>query len=199
MLSIFGNTVELLKVSFPELVLVIHVAPNQHVKDYVTGITNKWPVPAILIPGGSLHQKYDAFSASSVALCASGTVALELQLARLPCVVAYRAHFLTEWIIRYKAKISYISLPNILLDSAIIPEALFRACTPAKLALLTSKLIHDGSLREKQIVAAEKVTRLLCASPGNLDNVEEPHNRRRFPKYTPSMIAASTILYYVKP
>lgn len=76
--------------------------------------------------------------ASSVALCASGTVALELQLARLPCVVAYRAHFLTEWIIRYKAKISYISLPNILLDSAIIPEALFRACTPAKLALLTS-------------------------------------------------------------
>lgn len=62
MLSIFGNTIELLKVSFPELVLVIHVAPNQHVKDYVTGITNKWPVPAILIPGGSLHQKYDAFS-----------------------------------------------------------------------------------------------------------------------------------------
>lgn len=199
MLSIFGKTIELLKVSFPELVLVIHVAPNQHVKDYVTGITNKWPVPAILIPGGSLHKKYDAFSASSVALCASGTVALELQLARLPCVVAYRAHFLTEWIIRFKAKISYISLPNILLDSAIIPEALFQSCTPVKLALLTSKLIHDGSLREKQIVAAEKVTRLLCASPGNLDNVEEPHNRWRFPKYTPSMIAAFTILYHVKP
>lgn len=72
--------------------------------------------------------------ASSVALCASGTVALELQLARLPCVVAYRAHFLTEWIIRYKAKIPYISLPNILMDSAIMPEALFQACTPTNLA-----------------------------------------------------------------
>lgn len=61
---------------------------------------------------------------------------MELQLARLPCVVAYRAHILTEWYVRYKAKIQYISLPNILLDKAIIPEALFQSCKPAKLALL---------------------------------------------------------------
>lgn len=80
--------------------------------------------------------KLDSMQASRVALCTSGTVALELQLARLPCVVAYRAHLLTEWFIRYKAKISYISLPNILLDSSIIPEALFAACTPSKLASL---------------------------------------------------------------
>lgn len=66
MLSIFANTMRLLKGSFPELATVIHVAPNQHVKNYVTGITNKWPVPAILIPGGSLHQKYDAFSVSEI-------------------------------------------------------------------------------------------------------------------------------------
>lgn len=72
--------------------------------------------------------------ASSVALCTSGTVAMEMQLARLPCVVAYRAHLLTEWFIRYKAIIPYISLPNILLDSAVIPEALFQECTPSKLA-----------------------------------------------------------------
>ncbi|KAL6136981.1 hypothetical protein ACLB2K_062276 [Fragaria x ananassa] len=198
MLLLFAKTIELLQVSMPELVPLIHVASNQHVKDFVTAFTNKWHVPAILIPGGSLHQKYDAFSASSVALCASGTVALELQLSRLPCVVAYRAHFLTEWIIHYKAKISYISLPNILLDSAIIPEALFHACTPAMLASLTSKMIHDTGLREKQIVAAEKVTRLLCASPKNLHYLEEPHRRLSLPYYTPSMIAASTILYHVK-
>lgn len=74
--------------------------------------------------------------ASRVALCTSGTVAMELQLARLPCVVAYRAHFLTEWVIRYKAKIPYISLPNILLNSSVIPEALFRECTPTKLVPL---------------------------------------------------------------
>lgn len=72
---------------------------------------------------------------SQAALCTSGTVAVELQLARLPSLVAYRAHFLTELLIRYKAKIPYISLPNILLDSPIIPEALFQACNPSNLAL----------------------------------------------------------------
>lgn len=74
--------------------------------------------------------------ASRVALCTSGTVSVEMQLARLPCVVAYRAHFLTEWFVRWRAKIPYISIPNILLDSAIIPEALLQACTPEKLASL---------------------------------------------------------------
>lgn len=73
---------------------------------------------------------------SKVALCTSGTVAVELQLAGLPCLVAYRAHLLTEWIIRYKAKVPYISIPNILLDSPIIPEALFGKCTPSELAPL---------------------------------------------------------------
>ncbi|KAF2284853.1 hypothetical protein GH714_031251 [Hevea brasiliensis] len=136
MLSIFANTMEQLKDSFLELINVIHIAPNQDVENYIRSFVNKWPVPVILIPGGQPHTKYDAFSASSVALCTSGTVAVELQLARLPCVVAYRAHILTEWFIWYKAKIPYISLPNILMDSAIIPEALFQACTPTNLASL---------------------------------------------------------------
>ncbi|KAL4593745.1 hypothetical protein ACB092_M015200 [Castanea dentata] len=194
MLSIFSNTMELLKDFFPELMSVIHVAPNQHVENYITGIVHKWPVPAILIPGGLPHLKYDAFSASRVALCTSGTVALEMQLARLPCVVAYRAHLLTEWFIRYKAKISYISLPNILLDSAIIPEALFQACTPSKLASLLMESIHNESLREEQIVAAEKVIRLLYPTERHIKSFLQPD----FTDFTPSIIAASTILYYVK-
>lgn len=59
---------------------------------------------------------------------------MELQLARLPCVVAYRAHILTEWLIKYRTKLKFISLSNILLESAIIPEVLFQACTPENLA-----------------------------------------------------------------
>lgn len=74
--------------------------------------------------------------ASRAALSASGTAIMELQLARLPCVVAYRAHFITEWFIKYRTKLQYISLPNILLDSDVIPEALFQACTPKNLASL---------------------------------------------------------------
>ncbi|KAH9793488.1 putative lipid-A-disaccharide synthase [Citrus sinensis] len=199
MLPIFAKTVEQLKDSFPELITVIHVAPNRHVENYITGLIQKWPVPSILVPGGSSNLKYDAFSASRVALCTSGTVAVELQLARLPCVVAYRAHFLTEWFIRYKAKIPYISLPNILLDSPIIPEALLQACTPDTLTHLLMELICDEGLQEQQIVAAKKVVRLLYPSERMIKNLEQQDIRWTFHGYSPSMIAAATVLGFVKP
>ncbi|EXC25531.1 Lipid-A-disaccharide synthase [Morus notabilis] len=195
MLTIFANTMQLLQESFPELVTVIHVAPNRHVENYIDRVVCKWPVPAVLIPGGSPHLKYDALSASKVALCTSGTVAVEMQLARLPCVVAYRAHFLTEWFIRYKAKIPYISLPNILLNSAVIPEALFQACTHSKLAALLIELLRNDDRREEQIAAAEKVVRLLCPPERLLKNlVDSPVHSS-----SPSMLAAAVILYHERP
>ncbi|KAL3649698.1 hypothetical protein CASFOL_006101 [Castilleja foliolosa] len=188
MISIFSHTMELLKNVFTELTAVIHVAPNKHVEEYISNAICQWPVSTILVPGGSPCMKYNSFSASRVALCTSGTVAVELQLARLPCVVAYRAHILTEWFIRYKAKIPYISLPNIVLDSDIIPEALFESCTPSRLALLLTDLIHDESLRQKQVSAAGKFLNLLDPLKRDSGN-----SNQREPT-TPSMIAALAVL-----
>ncbi|WOK98497.1 putative lipid-A-disaccharide synthase, mitochondrial [Canna indica] len=132
-LPIFLRTIELLRSSFSELSVVIPVAPNSQVEDFVDKTIQSSPLSVILIPGASLDQKYDAFSASTAALCVSGSAVIELQLARLPCVVAYRAHILTEWVIWYKTKLNYISLPNNLMNSAIVPEVLFQDCTPEKL------------------------------------------------------------------
>ncbi|KAI8558191.1 hypothetical protein RHMOL_Rhmol04G0070700 [Rhododendron molle] len=195
MLPIFFSAMKLLKYCFSELIMVIHVAPNKHVEDYINRVVHKCPIPVILIPGGSPHMKYDALSASKVALCTSGTVAVEMQLARLPCVVAYRAHVLTEWLIRYKAKVPYISLPNILLNSSVIPEALFRACSPTKLASLLMDLIQNEALREEQIVAADKVIELLRPSERTICNPSLEELEPMLPDHTPSMIAAFTVLY----
>ncbi|XVF81543.1 hypothetical protein PTKIN_Ptkin15bG0163400 [Pterospermum kingtungense] len=198
MLPIFSKTMKLLKDSFPELITVIHVAPNKLVDNYIAGAICKWPVPAILIPGGIPQLKYDAFNASRAALCTSGTVAMELQLARLPCLVTYRAHLLTEWFIRYKAKIPYISLPNILLDSPVIPEALFQACTPSKVAFSLKELMNNVVFQQQQIAAAEKVMELICPTKRTINNLEQQGVRWTPPCYTPSMIAASTILNYAR-
>ncbi|KAK4264975.1 hypothetical protein QN277_026086 [Acacia crassicarpa] len=62
MLPIFANTVELLKETFPQLMTVVHVASNQDVENYIATVVHKWPVPVILIPGGSTNLKYDAFT-----------------------------------------------------------------------------------------------------------------------------------------
>ncbi|KAL4581387.1 hypothetical protein LXL04_017601 [Taraxacum kok-saghyz] len=197
MLPIYSKTLNLVKNSIDDLITVIHVAPNKHVEDHIRRTANEWPTPVVLVPGGSSDIKYDAFSASKVALCTSGTVAIELQLARLPCVVAYRAHFLTELAIRYKAKVPYISLPNILLNSPVIPEALFRNCTPTKLARLLMEVMCDDGVREQQVVAANKVVELLSPPPkarvvggGNLGCKEAGFGN------TASSIAAWTVLYY---
>ncbi|PIN20239.1 Lipid-A-disaccharide synthase [Handroanthus impetiginosus] len=192
MLSIFSCTMKLLKDAVSELTAVIHVAPNKHVEEYISNAVSDWPVSVILVPGGSPCTKYNSFSASRVALCTSGTVAVELQLARLPCVVAYRAHLLTEWFIRYKAKIPYMSLPNIVLDSAIIPEALFEACTPSQLATLLVDLMHNENLRQKQISAAGKFFDLL--DPLKSVSGNSSHKEPVLVEYTPSMMAASAVL-----
>ncbi|XP_077222313.1 putative lipid-A-disaccharide synthase, mitochondrial isoform X2 [Tasmannia lanceolata] len=198
MLPIFLNTMEQLKNSFSELITVIPVAPNQHVENYIDRAIQTSTMPAILIPGSSRNLKYDAFSASRAALSTSGTAIMELQLARLPCVVAYRAHFLTEWLIRYKTKLQHMSLPNILLDSAVMPEALFQACTPINLVSFLSRVIHDDTLREEQMATADKIFELLCPSERNISNIVPQELRSSFTNYTPSMIAASTILYCAK-
>ncbi|CAN4109955.1 unnamed protein product [Withania somnifera] len=196
MFPIFSHTFEQLKSSFPNLVAAVHVAPNQHVEDYIHKAVSKWPSSVVLVSGGSHQMKYNSFSASSVALCTSGTVTMEMQLARLPCVVAYRAHLLTEWVIRYKAIISYISLPNILLDSAVIPEALFQDCTPSKLASLLKDLILDENLREKQTIAAEKVIKLLRPAEISFGCSTQEKMSVPLSDCTPSMVAAYAILYY---
>ncbi|RZC46159.1 hypothetical protein C5167_039107 [Papaver somniferum] len=195
MMPIFSDTMELVKDCFPELTTVIPVAPHQQVEEYISAAIKTWTVSTILISGGSAQLKCDAFSASTAALSTSGTAALELQLARLPCVVAYRAHFLTEWFIWYKAIIPYISLPNILLNSAIIPEALFHRCTPTNVAEFLKQVINVEAMREKQILAAEQVLRLLYARRRNLGPEEVT---TKFDYYTPSMTAASTILFSAK-
>ncbi|XP_058114969.1 probable lipid-A-disaccharide synthase, mitochondrial isoform X2 [Magnolia sinica] len=198
MLPTFLNTVKLLKDPFPKVTTVIPVAPNQHVESYIDRTIQTWDIPTILISGRLQDLKFDAFNASRAALTTSGTAIMELQLARLPCVVAYRAHVLTEWLIRYQTKLRYMALPNILLDSAIIPEALFRACTPKNLASFLSQVIHDGHLREQQIVTAEKMFELLSPSERSICDLAAKEVGLPFTDSSPSMIAASTILYSAK-
>ncbi|KAF3781928.1 putative lipid-A-disaccharide synthase [Nymphaea thermarum] len=194
MLPIYMNTLELLKDSLPSLTVVIPVASNLHVQSYLYKLAPSRTLPTILIPGESVAEKYDAFHASSAALCTSGTAVLELQLARLPCIVAYRAHLLTEWIIRLKTKMHFISLPNILMDSQIIPEALFSSCNPMELSMLLSQIIHDDGIRKQQIVSADKVLNLLCPSKENPSYSNYKQFLSAGSDFCPSNIAASAVL-----
>ncbi|XP_020089729.1 probable lipid-A-disaccharide synthase, mitochondrial isoform X2 [Ananas comosus] len=198
MLPIFLKTVEFLKNSIPELSTIIPVAPNCRVETYINNAIRTWPLRAILIPGESIEKKYEAFRASRAALCTSGSAVMELMLAGLPSVVAYRAHFITECIVKLRTKLNFISLPNILLESAVIPEVLFRACTSDNLVRKLREVLFNDEVRRLQISSAEEVLQILHNPIAQRSNSILDQLGFSSYKCCPSMIAASTVLYAEK-
>ncbi|CAM6011077.1 unnamed protein product [Sphagnum balticum] len=195
MLPLFESALDLLADKVPMLTAIIPTAPSHVITDAVTEAVKAWKTPNILLPYASEKDKYSAFAASDISLCTSGTAVLQLQMARVPTVVAYRAHPLTEWLIKSRTKLHYISLPNILLDSPVIPEALFADCTPKRLFTLLRQVLEDSEVKEQQAKAAEQVLSMLVPpqqsvleSTGSLCSVKNIFDWR------PSMAAASTIL-----
>jgi lipid-A-disaccharide synthase len=130
-----------------------------HVRDTVATEVAAWPVPTILVEGD--RDKYDAFAASEVALAASGTVALELALARLPAVIAYRMHPVTVGLYRRFIRVKYANLVNIMLDRMLVPEFLQENCTPENLAGAVAKLLDDPAARQEQREGVAEVARWL--------------------------------------
>jgi len=104
-----------------------------------------WPGEAILVEQPS--AKYDAFAASRVALAASGSVALELALAKLPMVVAYRLNPLTEAVLKRIVKVRQVNLVNLLLGEPLVPELLGSNCNPKTLAASLAELVRDERVR----------------------------------------------------
>ena len=67
-------------------------------------------------------EKADAFSAARAAVAASGTVALELAIAGVPMVMAYRVNTYSAHIAKYLLRVPYVNLINLLLNKPIVPE-----------------------------------------------------------------------------
>lgn len=116
-----------------------------------------WPGQPIILRGSA--EKYDAMAASNVALAASGTVALELALARVPTVVAYRVAPLTHWLVRRLVSVEFASLVNIIEQHEVVPELIQGDCRPERLADQLERLLGpDGVV---QVEAAAHALRQL--------------------------------------
>lgn len=147
LLPIFRDTVSRLVASRPDLRVVVPTVET--VAAEVEAGTAHWPVPVTVVKGR--QARYDAFAASRAALAASGTVALELALAKLPMVVAYRLSPLTAILARRLIKLRFVCLINILQDRAVVPELLLEDCRPETLAAALAPLLDDESARAEQL------------------------------------------------
>jgi lipid-A-disaccharide synthase len=144
-LPIFDAALRLIKHEHPDLRIVIPVADAT--ADVVAEDTRDWP---FLVTYASPAERFDAFAASNVAMAKSGTVTLELALAGVPMVIAYRVNPATAFIVRRMISVKYASLVNLLADREVIPEFLQENCTPENLAAGVGALLDSQELREEQ-------------------------------------------------
>jgi len=151
----FGAALELFCRRFPAARIVVPTVPGA--VDLVERHAAGWPGLPLVIQGEA--QRYDAMAASNAALAASGTVALELALAGVPAVIAYRVSPLTHFIVRRMVSVPYANLVNIIEGREIVPELIQGDCQPERLAQELERLL--GPAGPAQIAACDPALRQL--------------------------------------
>lgn len=153
----FGQTIARLADMGHSFDVVIPAVP--HVKARIARDTAHWPVRVHLIDGA---DKYAAMRLARAALAASGTVTLELAIAGLPMVVAYKIDAVTAVIVRRLITADTAVLPNLILGEKAFPEFIQQDCTPEKLAHAVSEILAGYDARRAQLAALARI-------PGKLE------------------------------
>jgi lipid-A-disaccharide synthase len=145
LMPVFGATLERLadKIGAFEAVL----PAVAHLGSEICKRIETWRVrPRIL---STEVEKFAAFRSARAALAASGTVTLELALARVPMVVAYKVSWI-EAQARHIIDVPSIVLPNLILGENFVPEFLQERCEPEALSEALAELVVGGRARESQ-------------------------------------------------
>ena len=157
LLPVFLNVVRKLKEKYPDFCFVIPTV--QTVEDSVKKMVTESGLPIIVVNTES--DRHDAFCASSIAIAASGTVALELAMIDIPHIIAYKLSALSAWLARHFLKIQFVNLSNILLGREVVPELLQENCNEDKILYYVDELLKKQSLYERQMEGFSKVKELL--------------------------------------
>jgi lipid-A-disaccharide synthase len=158
LIETFGEAVSSLSKIHGPFELVLPTLP--HIQEQVRDAVSAWPVqPKIVI---TESEKYAAMRSARAAIAASGTATLELALARVPHVGAYRVRWWEAAIGRWMIKVNMALLPNILLNERIVPELLQEDCTVEKIVAAAAPLIGEQAPRQRQFEAFERLDAVLA-------------------------------------
>jgi len=154
--AIFGAAIAQIAAKHP-LDLVLPTLP--HIETQVRAATADWAVrPRIIVDRA---EKHAAFRTARAALAASGTVTLELALAQVPMVAAYRIPTWEGLVFRMMAHIDTAILANLVLGEHAVPEYLQGDCTPERLAAAVIPLLADTPERGRQLAAFARLDAIM--------------------------------------
>ena len=157
----FGGALEVLRQAVGPISPVLPTLP--HVEREVRALAAAWPDAPKIVLGEA--AKFAAFRAARAGLAASGTATLELALAGVPMVGAYKVSLIEEQL-KYLIKVPSILLPNLILGERAIPEKLQRECTPAALGAELAAIVREGPARTAQLDALSRLDRLMALPDG---------------------------------
>jgi lipid-A-disaccharide synthase len=160
-MAVFGETLGRLRANGVAFELVLPTMP--HLLESVGEGVRNWPVQPRIVVGE--REKRAAFRIARAALAKSGTVTLELALAGVPMVTAYRVGAVEAWILTRAINVKSVILANLVIGENVVPEFLQQDCTPEKLSQALGEVLADSPLRQRQIEAFAAIDKVM--STGN--------------------------------
>ena len=146
LLPVFGEAARELSVRNPGIRFLLPTVPRQEA--LVRRLTADWPVKPVITT--SQDDKWQAFAQADAAIAASGTVILELALARVPVISTYRFDWLANLFLR-RIKIWTAAIPNLIADYTVVPEYLNEQVRPGSLARWFERLAVDTAERRAML------------------------------------------------
>jgi lipid-A-disaccharide synthase len=156
-MKVFGETLGRLGAQDVPFELILPTM--SHLQDAVRADVESWPVQPRIIVGE--QEKRAAFRIAHAAFVKSGTATLELALAGVPMVAAYRGGSVEAWVLRRAIRVSSVILANLVLGENVVPEFIQEDCTPEKLVPALRDILADSPLRRRQIEAFAKLDAIM--------------------------------------
>ena len=157
--GVFSDAVALVRDRLGSLKVVVATVP--HLVDPIRTAMARWPLRARIVV--ETADKQAAFRVATAALAKSGTVTLELALAGVPMVAAYKVTAL-EYVAVGRGilkRLPSIILTNLLLGENVVPELLQHNCTAEKLAAALLPLFGDTPERRRQVEAFSRLDAIM--------------------------------------
>jgi lipid-A-disaccharide synthase len=160
-MGIFGDALGRLQAAGKAFELILPTMP--HLLDPIRESVKDWKVAPHIVVGE--QEKRAAFRIANAALAKSGTVTLELALAGVPMVAAYRAGAVEAWIVLRAITVKSVILANLVVGENVVPEFIQEDCTADRLAGALGEILSDSPMRERQLAAFARIDDVM--STGN--------------------------------
>lgn len=146
LLPVFGQMAAELSARNAGMRFLLPTVPRQEA--LVRRLTADWPNPPQITI--TTEEKWQAFADADAAIAASGTVILELALARVPVVSTYRFDWIANIFLR-RVKVWTAAIPNLIADYAVVPEYLNEQVRPGVLTRWFERLSADTTERRAML------------------------------------------------